>query len=241
MPLILIVIYSSPHSSPVPLPVSSWPFPFPLIVPSAFIPHRSYHPFFVLPPGPDLIFLPFKSSLYLHVGSQLQDGAVSGCRCHKQHHRAGDNSNLAPTPPERVHANWVLADWPIPGGHRAFSCAGVHISRAPWAPGVPVEASRHSCNKGCWEESDCVVSFLLVKSRRDTSMLFIICISHMYNAYFNFQTIFIYSLAISHIYAFCPGAGSRLHLIFPRHPSISLSLTLVFFCLLICVVGFVYL
>ena len=35
---------------------------------------------------------------------------VSRCHCHKQHHCAGVNSNLAPTPPERVHANWVLAD-----------------------------------------------------------------------------------------------------------------------------------
>ena len=76
------------------------------------------------------------------------------CCCHKQHHCAGVNSNLVPTPPELVHANWVPADWPIPGGHRAFPCAGVHISRATWAPRVPVEASRCSCNKGCWEESD---------------------------------------------------------------------------------------
>jgi hypothetical protein len=35
---------------------------------------------------------------------------VSSCRCHKQHHCTGVNSNLAPTPPEQVHANWVLAD-----------------------------------------------------------------------------------------------------------------------------------
>ena len=74
---------------------------------------------------------------------------VSGCCFHKQHH-----CKFA------LHANWVLADWPIPGGHGAFSCAGVHISSPPWVPGVPVAASRCSCNKGCWEESDHVVSSL---------------------------------------------------------------------------------
>jgi hypothetical protein len=71
------------------------------------------------------------------------------CHCHKQHHCAGVNLCLAPTPPERVHSNSVTAVQPIPGGHEAFPCAGVHISRPPWVPGVPVLASRCSCNKGC--------------------------------------------------------------------------------------------
>ena len=88
---------------------------------------------------------------------------VSRCHCHKQHHCAGVNSNLAPTPPERVHANWVPADWPIPGGHGAFSCAGVHISRAPWAPGVQhrgvpaiksVEKNLTVSCCSCWSRAD---------------------------------------------------------------------------------------
>ena len=112
---------------------------------------------------------------------------VSRCHCHKQHHCAGVNLNLAPTPPERVHANWVLADWPIPGGHGAFSCAGVHISRAPCAPGVPVEASRHSCNKGCWEKPNCVLSFLLVESRHDTEVLLLLRIFFLDPAFFSYS------------------------------------------------------
>jgi hypothetical protein len=35
-----------------------------------------------------------------------------------------------------------------------------YISRTPWVPRVPVAALRRPCNKGCWEESDCVVSSL---------------------------------------------------------------------------------
>jgi hypothetical protein len=41
----------------------------------------------------------------------------------------------------------VPADWPIPGGHKAFPCAGVYIRSPPWVPGVPVAALRRSCNK----------------------------------------------------------------------------------------------
>jgi hypothetical protein len=68
-------------------------------------------------------------------------------RGHKQHHCAGTSPNLAPTPHEWVHANEVSTGRPIPGGHIALPSAGVYISSPPWVPGVPVAASRHSCNK----------------------------------------------------------------------------------------------
>jgi hypothetical protein len=41
----------------------------------------------------------------------------------------------------------VTADWPIPGGHKAFPCAGVYIRSPPWVPGVPIAPSRRSFNK----------------------------------------------------------------------------------------------
>jgi hypothetical protein len=44
--------------------------------------------------------------IWILVGSQLQDGiGFPVGRQHKQHHCAGANPSLAPTPLERVHAN----------------------------------------------------------------------------------------------------------------------------------------
>jgi hypothetical protein len=66
---------------------------------------------------------------------------------YKQPYCACASHHLAPTSPDRVHANEVSTDRPIPGGHIALPSAGVYISSPPWVPGVPVAASRRSCNK----------------------------------------------------------------------------------------------
>jgi hypothetical protein len=53
----------------------------------------------------------------------------------------------------------VPADWPIPGGHKAFPCAGVYIRSPPWVPRVSL-ASRCSCNKAVEKNPTVLCVFL---------------------------------------------------------------------------------
>jgi hypothetical protein len=87
--------------------------------------------------------------------------ATTIMRAAQVHHDAGGvNKSIfggeMPLPPWLAEAaclvRWHGLPW-VDGGWE-------YISRPPWVPGVPtVAASRCSCNKGCWEESDHRVVF----------------------------------------------------------------------------------